>query len=159
MVSSDTATGSLDCHAVHYDKAFVSDERTYYNLGVGRTNLDEPNRIKGIVPLMKLFQEASDQAYLEDYVDLKAAQAASKELEDEMVTNLGDIYREGYWQKADYVDGDEDKLYYDGLENLEKISKPETKYDIQYLDLYDTNTKEFQYAVDDITNEVYWPDI
>lgn len=76
-----------------------------------------------------------------------------------LVTTLGDMYREGYWQKSDYVDGDEEKLYYDGLENLEHIAKPECSYNIQYLDLYGANHDNHLYSANEIAAGVYWPDI
>ena len=103
------------------------------------------------------FYQIADRTYQQYYDAMVAAQKAQKELELELVEALGDMYREGYWQKADYVDGDEAKLYGDGLENLEKIAKPETSYDINYLNLYDSNQDGFEYGADETAAKTYWP--
>lgn len=63
---------------------------------------------------------------------------------------LGDLYREGWWQKDDYVDGDEKKLYDDALDNIKEVSKPDVQYNIGYIDLYGLENAE---------NDVLWPDI
>jgi len=53
-----------------------------------------------------------------------------------MIDKLGDIYREGYWQTEEYVEGDESKLYDDALENLKELAKPDASYTVSFLDLY-----------------------
>ena len=154
-IKTTIANPSPVISAKNHDDAFVANENTFYILGEGTGS----GLLKGIVPLTGMFRDLADKAYLVDYQAMKAAQEAQKELEMELVDTLGDMYREGYWQKSDYVDGDEDKLYNDGLENLEKIAKPDTKYTVQYLDLYSANDTAHEYAVNDIAAQTYWPDI
>lgn len=137
------------------DQSFVVQEEEYRNLGIGTGY----GKLKGIIPMIKKFQELSDLAYLVQLDAVKTAQAAVKEAENHLIDVLGDIYREGYWQKADYVDGDEEKLYDDGMENLKKIAKPDTTYNVQYLDLYGANTAEHEYAENGIVAKTYWPDL
>lgn len=154
---TDVNASVADCslRSANYENSFVIEEEEYLILGKGTGY----GKLKGIIPLIGKFQETSDLAYLTKLEALKEAQAAVKAADDNLMAVLGDIYREGYWQKADYVDGDEEKLYYDGVENLEKIAKPATTYAIQYLDLYGANTEDHEYAVNDIAAGVYWPDI
>ena len=48
---------------------------------------------------------------------------------------FGELYREGYMQKSDYVEGDESRLYDDAYDALEELAKPECTYNITFLDL------------------------
>ena len=115
--------------------------------------------LKGIVPLTKKFADLADQAYGYYYHDLKAAQEEVKRYENAMATALGDLYKEGYWQKNDYVDGDEQKLHDDALDNLEKLSKPEAKYDVTYLDLYGADNDNKYNSADGERVRIMWPDV
>lgn len=90
----------------------------------------EPNQLKSIPEFIKRFADAADDLYGNKRVIVDAAQSEIKELENEMQNALGDLYREGWWQKDDYVDGDEEKLYDDALDNLNEISKPDVQYSI-----------------------------
>lgn len=154
---TDVNASVADCsmRSANFTNSFVVDEEEYVVLGRGTGY----GKLKGIIPLMDKFQETADLAYITKLGAMQAAQAAVKAAEDKLINTLGDIYREGYWQKADYVDGDEEKLYYDAIENLEKIAKPATTYAIQYLDLYGANTDAHEYAANDIAANTYWPDI
>lgn len=155
VVDVNTDVSGVSLRSANWQNSFVVDEEEYLILGEGTGY----GKLKGIIPLMGKFQEVSDLAYITKLGAVKEAQAAVKAAEDNLINTLGDIYREGYWQKADYVDGDEEKLYYDGIENLEKIAKPATTYAIQYLDLYGANTEAHEYAENDIAAGTYWPDI
>lgn len=101
-------------------------------------NATGSGELKGIYPLFNKFLTLTEQVYgsdgyLKTYQDAVDAQKA---YETEMQRDLGDIYREGYWQDSNYVDGDEQRLYDDALDTLTEIAHPEAKYQIQYLDLY-----------------------
>jgi len=108
----------------------------------------------GINSMIKQFRDLTDKLYTKD---IPAQQAAQKVLIDEnekQVAILGDILREGWWQDGSYVDGDEQRMYNDALDNLKKISHPDTDYTFEYIDLYgsrDMSIRELQ--------EVEWPDI
>lgn len=135
------------------NKIITKEDETYIVL----KNTVPSGELKGITPLTKKFADLADEAYGVCYPALKKAQDDVKALESAVKTELGDLYREGYWQKNDYVDGDEQKLYDDALDNLEKLSKPEAKYDINYLDLYGSNMDGFE---DSVTGQkILWPDI
>lgn len=159
------APTNIVCAAKHNETSFIMDEEAYYILGSlretysGLQDVIKSGTLKGIIPLIKQFKILSDQAYITKKNILDQAQKDVKRIENDLVDSLGDIYREGYWQKNDYVDGDEDKLYNDGLENLRKIAMPDAKYTIQYLDLYGANAENFEYASNDISADTYWPDI
>lgn len=112
----------------------------------------------GIHDLIKLFADTADECYLTYLSAYQAAQEQVTTADDNLKNTLQDLYREGYWQKNEYVEGDEDKLYKDALENLSKISKPEATYDIQFLDLYSSN-QSIGYSVTEDLDDVEWPDI
>lgn len=144
----------LNVAALSKDNAFVVDEKEYLILPQPSVGSGE---LKGIIPLTGKFLATADEAFLSAKVIMEQAQAHVKELESRLVNDLGEMYREGYWQKSDYVDGDEEKLYNDALENLEEIAFPEAKYQVGYLDLYGTEQPDF--GVTELTSDVLWPDI
>ena len=107
----------------------------------------------GITYLMDKFLELSHDAY---EVKLPALQQAQQEITDinlALADSLKDMYREGYWQENNYVEGDEEKLYTDALDNLKEISHPQATYEVDYLDLYEADEN-----MDD-DPDVEWPDI
>ena len=112
----------------------------------------------GMLQLIKDFADIADECYITCLPAYNRAQKASKEIDDALKESLGDLYREGYWQKNEYVEGDEDKLYKDTLKNLDKISKPEATYDVTFLDLYSSN-KGMGYSIDENLDDIEWPDI
>lgn len=107
----------------------------------------EDAELKGIIPYLKKFAYVQDLTYEYYYKELKDAQDALDELNNKLVNDLGELLREGYWQKNDYVDGDEEKLYSDALDNIRKISRPEATYQINFLDLYGSNVDTTDYSV------------
>ena len=119
--------------------------------------LHEGNRT-GINDLMKSFADTSDECYLNYLVSFNNAQQQVKDADNNLKNTLQDLYKEGYWQKNEYVEGDETKLYKDALENLVKIAKPEATYDITFLDLYGSN-KSVGYSVTEDLDDVECPDI
>lgn len=114
--------------------------------------------VKGVLAYMRKFPDLADKAYMVDYVSSKNAQSVVTQLETEMAEALGDMYREGWWQEEDYVDGDEEKLYDDALDNLRKIAQPETSYSISFVDPY-TSNEGMGYGVTDETTDMPWPDL
>ena len=115
--------------------------------------------LKGLVPMIGDFADDSDRVYFSDRPYLTALQDQLKAMETDLAETLGDIFREGYWQKNDYVDGDERKLYDDAFENIEHVSKPEASYSVNYLDLYGANEDNLDYGVTPATAKINWPDI
>lgn len=132
----------------------ILDEDYYKEL----TPIVQQGDIKGTDAYMQRFPDLADQAYLADYTASKNAQAVVTELETAMAEALGDMYREGWWQDENYVDGDEEKLYEDALDNLKKIAQPETTYSINFIDLYGANTG-MQYGASEIADATEWPDL
>lgn len=121
-------------------------------------NIDNhEGELVGISPLMKKFADLADTVFEVNYGSLTAAQDAIKTSDKLLTENLGDLLREGYWQEDSFVEGDEEKMYGDAMDNLKEISKPETTYDISYIDLYSAN-RDQGYAVDD-QYDIDWPDI
>lgn len=138
------------------NKIIAKEDETYTVL-LGLTH-PEGDEVKGITPLTKKFADLADEVYQDCLPKLQAAQKAVDDMENNMKDSLGDMYREGFWQKNDYVDGDEKKLYDDALDNLTKLSQPEAKYDITYLDRYGANTNNPDYNASGLSH-ILWPDI
>lgn len=155
-LSPDDLSSMFTCRADNYNNAFVVEDEEYIFLDGESVGSGE---LKGIVPLMQKFKTSSDDAYLVKYQAMLHAQDDAKRLETGLLEALGDMYREGYWQKNDYVDGDEEKLYNDGLENLEEIAFPEAKYNVTFLDLYGDQEKNTGMSVTDISSATEWPDL
>lgn len=149
--NSDEADADVSMHTVDYDTAIIVGEynETYYPADGTITTIAP---YKGLEPLIKEFYIDTDKVYLEDLPAVIEAQVAYNAYENEFKESVGDLYREGYWQKEDYVDGDENKLYADALDNLKQISKPEATYQIEYLDLFGAHMDAFNGGL------VQWPD-
>jgi hypothetical protein len=67
------------------------------------------------------------------YVETLQAEQAG--IESVFVAAMGDLLKDGYWNDDNYVQGQEMALYTDALDVLKEASKPEVKYDIDYVDL------------------------
>lgn len=147
---------NIKTRAVNRDSSIIYPPDVYYEeLSDNITNEGENN---GIVNYINKLSVYSDKTFIDEYMNMIYMQDTLKAFEQSFSNGLGDMYREGWWQKNDYVDGDEDKLYKDAIDSLEKISKPETTYQIDYLDLYGLQSIE-QYFSDDVTKNVMWPDL
>jgi len=112
------------------------------------------NRI-GINELIPNLVTLSDQLYLERLPAYNVVTQQITDQNNQLATDLGDLYREGWWQKDSYVEGDEDKLYADAKENLDIISRPEPNYTFTFLDLYGSE----QGLTADDRSIADWPDI
>lgn len=138
-----------------YDQCFYANDKRYTILSpVNHSDAAEP---AGINSLIKRFKYLSDKLYTEDIPNLNAAQEAIKNANQEQANVLGDILREGWWQDSSYVEGDEQRMYNDALDNLSKVAQPETTYTFDFLDLYGSNLKQ-GYSTEDLY-EIEWPDI
>ena len=142
---------SIRIYYQNYATAIIAEDETYEYIG----SVVGSGELKGIIPLMQKFVDNADEAYIDKYQALKAAQEEFKQLENSMIELLGDLYREGYWQKTDYVNGDEQKLFDDAVENLDELAKPDVSYNISYLDRYSSVD---DYVVESTTNAA-WPDL
>lgn len=134
--------------------AIVIEEETYKLL----SPTVRKGEIRGIIHYMSVFPDLADDAYLNAYATSKDAQTELSNIEAQMTSALGDLYREGWWQTSDYVDGDEKKLYEDALDNIKKISQPESSYQIGYLDMYSSN-EGMEYGASSIAEQTHWPDL
>lgn len=117
---------------------------------------------KGINNLIKLYPEYADTAYQVYLPQLQEAQAQIKAREQQFADIMQDTLRDSRWQDANYVDGDEDRLYADALDNSFEIGKPEATYDIDFLSLYEsqglTEDDEFPWPDVDITSAAHLVD-
>lgn len=141
--------------ADRYDSTLIIEGENYYKL----SPIARSGELKGLIADVSKLKTLSDEAYLILYTNVIEAQNAVNQLNAEMMNALGDIYREGYWQKSDYVDGDEQKLYNDAFDNLTHIAKPEATYEISYLDLYGANAEDDDYGASEESAALLWPDI
>lgn len=115
----------------NYSNIFFSNNKKYTIL-----NCIAAGEKLGITYLMNKFIRLCHDAYEVKLPALKTAQQAITDIYLNLSETLGDMYREGYWQENNYVEGDEDKLYSDAMDNLKEISHPQATYDVKFLDLY-----------------------
>ena len=147
---------NIQTHYMHvkgYDSCFFAENKKYTIL-----NPVAGGDTTGIYDLMDKFIDLSDKVYLEYLPALQSAQNVINQANINLMNMLGDMYREGYWQQNDYVEGDEAKLYSDALDNLKEISHPEATYEVDYLELY-ASDKNIGLSVDESTEEVRYPDV
>lgn len=110
----------------------------------------------GINYLIKQFEILNNKLYTKALLALNAAQQVLADTNANQIKILGDILREGWWQDNSYVAGDEQRMYKDALDNLEKIAKPEVTYTFDYLHMFGANEDlEFENSKYDVD----WPDI
>ena len=144
---------SFKIYNIIRDDTIIIKDNNYFKL---ESNQSGENH--GIISLTQKFTTLADKVYLVLDPALRLAQKSLNDFTVSMSTELGDMYREGYWQKSEYVDGDEDLLYSDALDTIKQISKPQPSYMIEYLDLYDSNS-EMDYGITPETIETSWPDL
>lgn len=143
--------------AVNASNTIVIEDLNYIKLQ--DSCIQKTGEIIGLISCMDKFANISNLTYGTYYQELKVAQDAIVALETTMMEAVGDLYREGWWNAPNYVDGDEGKLYADTLDNLKEISKPEVTYNINYLDRYVADSNNEHYAASEETVCVQWPDI
>ena len=147
-VTSTESLNALDAHIPEYATAVIANDETYYYAGASTGS----GLLKGLVPLVDSFWRYADATYITYYDGMSEAQANYAAYENAMKNALGDLIREGDWQDNNYVDGDEQKLYEDALDNLKQVAKPETIYTINFLDQRCTDIDAIQ------ENGVRWAD-
>ena len=153
--SDFSSFGNVVITAENADNMIIIEDLNYTRL----LPIETTGEIIGLMSCFDKFVRLSNLTYDTYYNALKDAQNTILELEKNVMDSIGDLYREGWWQDANYVDGDEEKLYADALDNLKEISKPEAVYNITYLDLYESNADNIYYGASDDTICVQWPDI
>lgn len=153
-VSSTHSLTNADIHAHNYENMIIADNISYTII----RPLVPSGNIKGIIAFIGKFLTISDATFETYLANMLRAQEELKAYDTQMNVELGDILREGWWQKSDYVDGDETKLYDDALDNIEKISKPDASYTIGFLDRYGEQDDNYYY-VDSSTGVMAWPNI
>ena len=129
-LASNYQLSSVVCHVHDYNTAIIVKDETYYLAGTPSGS----GTLKGILPLIDRFATVSDLTYETNLAAIEAAQAAYSAFEAEVAEGLGDLYKESTWQDSNYVDGDEQKLYDDAIDNLKEIARPATTYTITFLD-------------------------
>lgn len=93
---------------------------------------------KGINNLIAKYPEYADRAYLEYLPALLQAQQDIKDRNTQFAEIMHDTLKESRWQEPNYVDGDEDRLYEDAMDNSYQLGKPEATYDINFISLYES---------------------
>ena len=121
-------------------------------------NTTASNKRDGMSDLMDQFVSLSNEAFFVKLPALRRAQQQIKEINTNLMNELGDMYREGRWQNNDYVEKDEYKLYTDALDNLREVSHPEANYDISFIDLYKMQDN-IGLSVDESSEDVDYPEI
>lgn len=153
IVTSSNKNRSAQIFYQHYQNSVIQD---YHNYIILDCEPDTTTQLKAIPEYVRMMGDLLDELYLDLMPAKTGAQDAVTKLDNDLAVALGDIYREGYWQDANYVDGDEDRLYADALENLQHIAKPEATYDIEFVDPYGSN-EDVEYGNDTLI--VPWPDL
>lgn len=158
VLSSTIPTSSHWLRVVNYNKVLFIKNVKYIIL-----NSTGAGKRLGLNYLMDEFIRLSHDAY---EVKLPVLQQAQKTITDSIKNlskYLGDMYREGFWQETSYVEGDEEKLYSDALENFKEVSHPQYTYDVSFLDLYGSDDNldaviKTEYPNVDITYAVHLVD-
>ena len=148
----------ITMQANNYHTAVIMSGVTYERLGASST-YERDGDVKGIIASVEKFYTLADYIYSTLTPAIRQAKQDLKDTESTLANQLGDIYREGYWQDTNYIDGDEMKLYNDATDNLKKIAKPEAKYEIKFLDLYSSNHDVYGDDEGFISTDIEWPDI
>lgn len=117
---------------------------------------------KGINNLITLYPEYADKTYLDYLPKLQKAQQDIKDRNTQFAEIMHDTLKENRWQEAKYVDGDEQKLYDDAMDNSYQVGKPEATYDIDFLSLHEslgiTEDDDFPWPDIDITDAMHLVD-
>lgn len=137
------------------EKDMIIVEKEHYRL---LAPLESHGDHRGIIDFVRKLKLLSDEAYGVKYAAYRAAQDEIARLEEEMIATFGDLHREGWWQSDDYVDGDEQKLYDDALDNLRKVAQPEATYNVTFLDRYGAN-EGMEFGASEATQGLAYPDI
>lgn len=171
-VSTQKENAQADLHYINFDSSIIYDDITYHviptivdpNTGVlvsgfapSEARLDgKPNELSGLVPCYTKLRQQFWDAFNVTQPELIRVQKEQTDHTNQFIDDMGDLYREGWMQKDDYVEGDEDKLYEDAIDDLKQISKPDASYAINFIDLYEARTPEDGAY---FATEAIWPDV
>lgn len=64
---------------------------------------------------------------------LKNLQSEQEQVEGTFAEKMGDMLKDGYWSDTNYAAGQERLLYYDALDRMEQVSKPQVKYTVSLV--------------------------
>lgn len=99
----------------------------YYEIGTCK--------LKGLYSLYKQFVDLTNKVYAELIPAIESAQREFDQKEVSLIEELGDIYKEGYYQESGFTEDDTKKLYNEGRENLSELCKPTASYTTNWKDL------------------------
>ena len=133
-----------------YNKKFYMNREAYYILD----NIQPKGELIGITPLTKRFADLADTVYEQYLANLRNAQENVKNMENNFAVVLGDMLKDGRWQDANYISGDEDRLYADAFYMHRQVSRPEITYSFTYLEMFGNKNPRYYE-----TNNVKWPRI
>ena len=150
FVSSTNDLSGYYVRIVDYDKKIYMNREAYYILD----NIITKGELIGITPLTKRFTDTADEIYMTYLAELRNAQDEAKDKEKNLAVLLGDMLKDGRWQDANYIKGDEKRLYDDALYMLKQVSMPEVSYSFNYLDMYCVKNEHFFEE-----HDIEWPDI
>ena len=134
-IDIESPTSNFFVQANDYTNLVSAENETYHIIHT--RDLNGTGVLKGLITQLLAFADTADRAYVDDYRTLKEAQDSAASAQTTMTNTLGSMYREGWWQKESYVDGDEQKLYDDALDTLRHISRPEETYNVSFVDYRD----------------------
>lgn len=148
FVSNTIPTGYVRVNG--YDSKFYINDKPYNIL----TPVTTGGELIGINTLTKKFADLADKTYGEDLVMLRTTQDEIKTRDNALSDSLGDMLKDGRWQDANYIKGDEKRLYDETTDMLAQISMPEISYSFTYLDMYGVKGEHYYEE-----HETKWPDI
>lgn len=87
--------------------------------------------------LYALMREAVDKAIERDVLNTQYESSMSGQaaIEQQFAEAMGDLLRDGYWSNTSYAPGQEELLFLEGQEIMEKLSKPSVTYTVTVLNL------------------------
>lgn len=87
--------------------------------------------------LYALMREAVDKAIERDVLNTQYESSMSGQaaIEQRFAEAMGDLLRDGYWSNTSYAPGQEELLFLEGQEIMEKLSKPSVTYTVTVLNL------------------------
>lgn len=150
----NSISSELNLYSIYADNSFLYDDVSYFILDDVTPN----GNTKGIIYYLDNFSKLSDTLYLTCRKEISEAQDKLSELDSSMNLDFGSMYREGYLQKSDYVDGDEDKLYDDGIKSLKEVAYPNITYNIGYVDLAGL-PDYFSNSINGFAYDMIWPEV
>lgn len=89
------------------------------------------------VGLYTLMREAVDKTIERDALNglYESSMSGQATIEQRFAEAMGDLLRDGYWSNTSYAPGQEELLFLEGQEIIEKLSKPSVSYTVTVLNL------------------------